>query len=227
MIPFKDDNPTERFPFVTILLIVINSLVFLWELFHPRGLQYVVYNYGAVPRFILSLHTPQPIPAPLTLFSSMFMHGGFVHIIGNMLYLWIFGNNVEDRLGHIRFLIFYLLSGIIASYAHALSSPQSTIPMVGASGAVAGVLGAYLLLYPHAKVHTLIFFGFFIEVITVPAIIVIGFWGLIQILNGLLSKGAGVEGGVAWFAHIGGFFFGLLTIKLWLPKRGRPLRRWR
>ena len=154
----------------------------------------------------------------------MFLHGGLLHIGGNMLYLWIFGNNIEDRLGHFRFLLFYLVSGIIASYAHALSAPSSTVPMIGASGAVAGVLGAYILLFPHARVHTLIFFGFFIQVIKIPALIVIGFWAIIQVINGILSQGLLPQGGVAWFAHIGGFLTGLLTIKIWLPKR--RFREW-
>ncbi len=227
MIPFKDDNPTETFPFVTILLIVLNILVFLIELGHPAGMERIIFSYGAVPHYLVQLKGPQPIPQPLTVFTSMFMHGGFVHIAGNMLYLWIFGNNVEDRLGHIRFLVFYLLSGTVAAYAQALSAPSSRVPMVGASGAVASILGAYLLLYPHAKVHTLIFFGFFVDIVALPAALVIGLWGILQVLNGLLSKGAGVQGGVAWFAHIGGFFFGLLTIKLWLPRRRRPRVRWR
>ncbi len=225
MIPFKDDNPTETFPFVTILLIVINGIVFLVELGHPAGIERIIFSYGAVPSYLVKLSGPQPIPAPLTVITSMFMHGGFVHIIGNMLYLWIFGNNIEDRLGHLRFIVFYLVSGAVAAYAQALSAPSSTVPMVGASGAIASILGAYLLLYPHAKVHTLIFFGFFIDIIAIPAVIVIGFWGLIQVVNGLLS--AGREAGVAWFAHIGGFFFGLLTIKIWLPRRRRPRGWWR
>jgi len=225
MIPFKDENPTESFPFVTILLIVINSIVFLIEIGHPAGIERIIFSYGAVPRYLVEFSGPQPIAAPLTVITSMFMHGGFVHIIGNMLYLWIFGNNIEDRLGHIRFIVFYLISGTVAAYAQALSAPSSTVPMVGASGAIASILGAYLLLYPHAKVHTLIFFGFFIDIVAVPAVIVIGFWGLIQVLNGLLS--AGKEAGVAWFAHIGGFFFGLLTIKLWIPRRRRPRGWWR
>jgi membrane associated rhomboid family serine protease len=225
MIPFKDDNPTETFPFVTILLIVINGIVFLIELGHPAGIERIIFSYGAIPRYLVNLTGPQPIPAPLTVITSMFMHGGFVHIIGNMLYLWIFGNNIEDRLGHLRFIVFYLVSGIVAAYTQALSAPYSTVPMVGASGAIASILGAYLLLYPHAKVHTLIFFGFFIDIIAIPAVIVIGFWGLIQVVNGLLS--AGSEAGVAWFAHIGGFFFGLLTIKIWLPRRRRPRGWWR
>jgi membrane associated rhomboid family serine protease len=151
----------------------------------------------------------------------MFLHGGFFHLAGNMLYLWIFGNNVEDVLGHIRFLFFYIFSGIIAAYSHAITEAHSLIPMIGASGAVSGVLGAYMLLFPHARVHTLIFLGFFIQVVRIPAVIVIGFWFVIQIINGILSKGMLNQGGVAWFAHIGGFLFGLFTIKLWMPKRRR------
>ncbi len=220
MIPFKDDNPTRRFPVLTLILIFLNIVVFVLSLTHPAGLQQILYRYGAIPRSILTFKTHQPLPAPLTVFTSMFLHGGLFHIAGNMLYLWIFGNNIEDRLGRIRFILFYLSSGVVAAYAHALSSPSSTIPMVGASGAIAGILGAYLLLYPTAKVHTLIFFGFFVQIVRIPAVVVIGLWGLIQVLNGIMSKGLMVQSGVAWFAHIGGFIFGLLSIKLWLPKRG-------
>lgn len=220
MIPFKDDNPTERFPFFTIALIVINTVVFVIEAVHPRGMQYVVYQYGAIPKLLLGGGT-ETINSVGNIFTSMFMHGGLLHLGGNMLYLWIFGNNIEDRLGHIRFLVFYFVCGIVAAYSHALSAPNSVIPMVGASGAIAGILGAYLLLYPHAKVHTLIFFGFFIDIIRIPALIVIGLWGVIQIMNGLISKGMMAQGGVAWFAHVGGFLFGLLTIRFWLPKRRR------
>ncbi len=221
MIPFKDDNPTRTVPFVTVGIIAINIIVYLLEVFSPAGDKYIVYKYGAIPATLLSFERAMPFslhPA-LSLFSSMFMHGGLLHIAGNMLYLWIFGNNIEDRLGHFRFILFYLISGIAAAYSHAITSPASTVPMIGASGAVAGVLGAYLLLYPRAKVHTLIFFGFFIEVIKIPALIVIGFWAIIQVINGILSKGLSAYGGVAWFAHIGGFLVGLLTIKLWLPRR--------
>ncbi len=221
MIPFKDENPTRTFPFVTIAIIVLNVMVFLAELFHPSGMKYVVYSYGAIPRNLLSSGNAQGIPAVLTVFTSMFMHGGVLHILGNMLYLWIFGNNIEDRLGHVRFLAFYLVSGVVAAYAHALSTPSSIVPMVGASGAVSGILGAYLLLYPHARVHTVVFFGFFVQIVRVPALLVIGLWGIIQIVNGVVSTGLVSQGGVAWFAHVGGFLFGLLTIRLWLPERRR------
>lgn len=221
MIPFKDDNPTSIFPFVTIGIIAINILVYIWEIMSPAGEQFIVYKYGAIPLGLLSFERAQPLqlhPA-LTIFSSMFLHGGLLHIGGNMLYLWIFGNNIEDMLGHFRFFMFYLISGIVAAYSHAIMASSSSVPMIGASGAVAGVLGAYLLLFPRARVHTLIFLVFFVEVIKIPALIVIGFWAIIQVVNGLLTQGIAAQGGVAWFAHVGGFLVGLLTIKLWLPKR--------
>jgi membrane associated rhomboid family serine protease len=149
----------------------------------------------------------------------MFMHGGFFHLAGNMLYLWIFGNNIEDRLGHVRFILFYAFCGVIAAYANATADPHSTIPMIGASGAISGILGAYLLLFPRATVYTLIFLGFFMTTVRIPALIVIGFWAIIQILNGVISAGLREGGGVAWFAHIGGFLIGLVSIKLWVPRR--------
>jgi len=133
--------------------------------------------------------------------------------------LWIFGNNIEDRLGHIRFVFFYLLCGVIAAYGHAITEPSSVVPMIGASGAVSGILGAYLLLYPRAKIHTIIFFGFFVDVVMLPAGVIIGLWALLQIVNGILSKGPAGQTSVAWFAHISGFLFGLAAIKLWLPRR--------
>ncbi|MCE5312692.1 MAG: rhomboid family intramembrane serine protease [Nitrospiraceae bacterium] len=218
MIPYKDDNPTTIVPFVTIGLIAINCAVFIWQMLSPLGMQQIVMSYGAIPANIISFTSNQPISPAATVFTAMFMHGGIFHIAGNMLYLWIFGNNIEDALGHFRFLLFYLFSGVVAAYSHALASTGSTIPMIGASGAVSGVLGAYLLLYPAARVHTLIFLGFFIQVIRVPAVIVLVFWIGIQILNGFISFGP-AKGGVAWFAHIGGFAAGLITIKLWLIGR--------
>lgn len=219
MIPYKDDNPTSTFPFITIGIIVLNIIIFIWEIISPAGEKAIVYSYGAIPYSITTFEKAQPVHPFFTLFSSMFLHGGYFHLGGNMLYLWIFGNNIEDRLGHLRFLTFYIFSGIVAAYSHAITEPNSTIPMIGASGAVSGILGAYILLFPHARVHTLIFLGFFVTTIKVPALIVIGFWAIIQLINGLISKGLLNQGGVAWFAHLGGFLIGLLTIKLWLPKR--------
>lgn len=224
MIPYKDDNPTSAFPFVTVAVIILNVAVFVWEIFSPSGEQQIAFSYGAIPYNLMTLETNQPVNPIATIFSSMFLHGGGFHLGGNMLYLWIFGDNVEDRIGHFRFLIFYLLAGSIAAYAHAITEPYSHIPMIGASGAVSGILGAYLLLFPHARVRTILFFGFFWQIVRIPALIVIGFWAIIQLVNGLLTKGLLGQGGVAWFAHIGGFLFGLITIRFWLPK-GR-VRQW-
>lgn len=223
MIPFKDDNPTRTFPFVTIGLIVTNCIVFFWELTSPLGISKIAFFYGAIPYNLISFENTQPVSPAVTVFTAMFLHGGFFHLAGNMLYLWIFGNNIEDSLGHIRFFFFYLFSGIVAAYGHAITESQSLIPMIGASGAVSGILGAYLLLFPHAKVHTIIFFGFFWQIVKIPALVVIVFWAVIQFVNGILSKGLLDQGGVAWFAHIGGFLAGLLTIKLWLPRRRRRI----
>jgi membrane associated rhomboid family serine protease len=223
LIPYRDDNPTSSFPVVTIGIIVLNTLVFLYELSSPSGMEKVAYTYGAIPQYILTFDKVQPIHPALTIFSAMFMHGGVFHIAGNMLYLWIFGNNIEDKMGHFRFIFFYIFCGIASAYAHAITDPHSHTPMIGASGAISGVLGAYLLLFPRAMVHTLIFLGFFVTVVKIPALIVIGFWAFIQFLNGLVSTGFARDGGVAWFAHIGGFLTGLLTIKLWLPRR---MKKW-
>lgn len=219
MIPYKDDNPTGTFPFVTIALIVLNVLVFVWEMMTPLQGEQIAFLYGALPNNIISLKGTQPVPPLLSVVTSMFLHGGLLHIAGNMLYLWIFGNNIEDSIGHFRFTLFYLLSGFAAAYGHAVTDPQSMVPMIGASGAVSGVLGAYMLLFPHARVHTLVIFGFFWQIIRIPAVVVIGFWIVIQVVSGLLSQGALQQGGVAWFAHVGGFLAGILTIKLWLPRR--------
>jgi membrane associated rhomboid family serine protease len=225
LIPYKDDNPTAIFPFVTIALIVINILVFLWQVAAPEGLMGSVFAYGAVPTALLKFESQQPVHPAATVFTSMFMHGGILHIAGNMLYLWIFGNNIEDKLGHVKFIIFYLFGGVVAAYAHALSSPGSNIPMVGASGAVAAVLGAYLLLFPRASVYTIIFLGFFVPIVKLPALIVIGFWAIIQFVNGIVEKGILAEGGVAWFAHIGGFLFGVIVVLLFVPRNKKPKRK--
>lgn len=214
MIPIRDINPTQRFAIVTFLLIVVNCAVFLYELtLGPSGEEFIA-AFALVPRqlFSLSAGPDDVIPAWATVVTSMFLHGGILHIGGNMLYLWIFGNNIEDSMGRIRFLLFYVLCGAVAAYAHAAANAASTVPMIGASGAVSGVLGAYLLLYPRARVLTLILFGFYIRTIEVPAMFVLGFWFLLQFLNALLSSGAGQ--GVAWYAHLGGFIAGLFLIGL-------------
>jgi len=225
MIPYKDDNPTQRFPFLTISFIVLNVLVFLAQIINPAHLGRIAYNYGAIPHALLTFRDVQPIHPVLTLFTSMFMHGSILHLASNMLYLWIFGNNIEDKLGYVKFIIFYILCGVAAAYSHALTNPSSTTPMIGASGAIAGILGAYLLLFPRARVHTLIFLGFFIQVVRLPAVIVIGFWIVIQIINGMLNAGSAPQGGVAWFAHIGGFLVGIFLIKIFLVHRKRRYYR--
>ncbi len=224
MIPFKDDNPTHTFPLFTIVLIVVNTIVFVLQVISPADPRHTVLAYGAIPNYLLTFKNVQPVHPVLTVFSSMFMHGGFLHLGGNMLYLWIFGNNIEDKLGHTRFIIFYLLGGIAAAYSHAITEPSSMLPMIGASGAVSGILGAYLLLFPRARVHMLIFLGFFVHVVRLPAFLVIGFWIVIQFINGLISKGMAGHAGIAWFAHIGGFVFGILMIKLFL-KTNKPRRK--
>lgn len=218
MIPLKDDIPTITYPYVTVLLIVINVLVFFYEVSLGPYFHIFITKYGAIPLFVTKMMAPSGYPPPyITIFSSMFLHGGLFHVGGNMLYLWIFGNNVEDSMGHFRFIIFYLLSGIIAVYTFAIINPGSLIPMIGASGAVSGVLGAYLILFPRAKVLTLIPLGLYMQVVRIPAKFVLGFWIVIQVINGLFTGGTG--GGVAWFAHIGGFVAGMILIRFFRKRR--------
>ena len=222
MLPLKDDIPTRSFPLITAGLIVANVVVYLYQfslslgpgLEGVRAAQAVVFEFGLIPcRLTDRCRAVAELPSPyLTVFTSMFLHGGLFHVGGNMLYLWIFGNNVEDSMGRGRFLVFYLLCGLVAAAAQTLSDPGSRIPMIGASGAVSGVLGAYLLLYPHARVLTLVTFGFFIQFIRIPALIVIGFWAVVQFLNGVITFTTPQRGGVAWLAHVGGFVAGLLLI---------------
>jgi membrane associated rhomboid family serine protease len=232
MLPLKDDVPSRSFPLIATLLIAANVAAFLYQISLEVGdagpargaANAFVTEFGAVPCRLSGTCPTGDAPAPfLTIFTSMFLHGGFFHIAGNMLYLWIFGDNVEDMLGHLRFLLLYLLSGVGAAVAQILMNPDSRIPMIGASGAISGVLGAYLFLFPHARVLSLITFGFFIRFVHVPAVIVLGFWIVVQVFNGLISVGrVGDQGGVAWFAHIGGFVAGVLLLfllRLWGTRR--------
>lgn len=202
MLPLRDDIPSERRPVITYLIVGINVLVFFYELLLSRdGLQDFFISYGVVPINIIygeNLYT---------LFTAMFIHANFAHILGNMLYLWIFGDNVEDSLGRFWFIIMYLLSGLVGSFAHILVVPDSAIPTIGASGAVSGVLGAYLVLYPNARVLTLVPLGFFLRILLLPAGLFLGFWIFLQLLYGFSSIGG--HSGVAYFAHIGGFIVGL------------------
>lgn len=224
MIPLRDDNPTSTTAVVTIAFIVLNAVVFLYQLsLGPRAEQVFVYQFGAIPAVILGFDSLPPdvvaIPATLSLFTSMFLHGGFMHLAGNMLYLWIFGNNIEDAMGHGRFIFFYVLTGIAAALAHLLTNIYSAIPTVGASGAISGILGAYLLLYPRAQVLVLVPLGFFTRLMYIPAGFVLGFWFLLQIFNSAVASGTG--GGVAWFAHIGGFIAGMLLVGVFKRRKVR------
>lgn len=224
MIPLKDENPAQRFPLMTIALIAVNAGVFLYQIFLPlRDQQAFIMTYGMVPAELLGSapRFHRTIPVGLTLVTSQFLHGGVFHLAGNMLYLWIFGNNIEDVLGKMRFLFFYLLCGVIAALAHLVLNPYSDIPMVGASGAIAGVLGAYLVTFPGARVLVLVFVFFFITTLRVSAFWVLAFWFLIQLLYAAGSVGGGGEN-VAYMAHIGGFLAGL-----WLVKKLRPGLKWK
>ncbi len=214
MIPLRDNLPTSRPPLVTLGIIGLNIYVFLKEfLLGPRaGNRFILY-YGLIPCSLTGSCqvVGRAFSPEVSLFTSMFVHAGFFHLAGNMLYLWIFGNNVEEAMGRLRYTAFYLLCGLAAAFTQIYISPASRIPMVGASGAISGVLGAYLVLFPFARVLTLIPLGFFTQVVEIPALIVLGFWIVVQMLNGLLTFNF-QGGGVAVFAHIGGFFFGLLLI---------------
>ncbi len=214
MIPLKDDNPRSAFPVLTITLITVNILAFLLEL--QFGLEYVVMKYGAIPIEIVNGQDLE------TMFTSMFLHGGFMHLAGNMLYLWIFGDNIESYLGRFKFILFYLICGLIAIFAHIFMSGSSEVPMVGASGAISGILGAYLIKYPKAKVLVLIPIIFFITVRRIPALFVLGFWFIMQLFSGVVTIG-GEGGGVAFWAHIGGFVAGLGLILLLSEKKRKAV----
>jgi membrane associated rhomboid family serine protease len=221
VIPLKDDNPTEITPIFT--LGIIAACVAVWVLVQGAGaseetLVGSVCELGAIPGEI----TGAPPGGECrfgglawgALFSSMFLHGSWMHLLGNMLFLWIFGNNVEDSMGHLRFLAFYLLTGLVAAGAHVLSDPSSTVPVVGASGAISGIMGAYLVLYPHARVLIPMFFGFFFRMMWVPAWLMLGYWFFVQAASASLTPSDAGGGGVAFMAHIGGFVAGVVLIKL-------------
>jgi membrane associated rhomboid family serine protease len=239
VIPLKDDVPSRSTPVVTLTLVVLNVLVYLYQISlglgadpagGPGPAEAFVREFGAMPcRLTGACARPDDFPSPgVTVFTSMFMHApNPLHVGGNMLYLWIFGDNVEDTMGHGRFLVFYLLSGVAAVVAQTLSAPRSHVPMIGASGAVSGVLGAYLILFPYASILTLVMFGFFWRFVQIPAMVVLGFYIVLQLLSGYLSVSAstgGAEiGGVAWFAHIGGFLAGVVLLFLLRPRRSARL----
>src|SRR5690606_31324168 len=214
MIPIHDNNPTHRPPIVTVALIVACILIFSWQVsLEPQAATAAVYSFGFIPALLFTDASLPPelavVPPSATLFTSMFLHGSFMHLAGDLLCLWVFGNNIEDVCGHGRFIVFYLLCGLAAAFTQALPNPESEVPMIGASGAISGVLGAYLLLFPHARVRVLVPF-FIFWVYEVPAGWLLGFWFVFQLLSGL---GADVsQGGVAFWAHIGGFVAGMALI---------------
>lgn len=222
MIPLKDDNPTTSQPLLTIALIVACVLVFLWQqTLGPIEGAKAVYSLGVIPAVLLDIkQLPASLallPAELTVLTSMFLHGGWMHLIGNMLYLWIFGDNIEDTFGRYRFLLFYVICGVAAVLAQTLVNPASEIPMIGASGAVSGVLGAYLLLFPRARVLVVIPFGIFLHTMRLPAVAVLGFWFVLQLVQSL-GADAG-QGGVAFMAHVGGFVTGMALMPLFRRRK--------
>jgi membrane associated rhomboid family serine protease len=225
MIPLRDDNPTRTTPFVNYAIIVACVAVFFWQASLGRAMEASVYAYGLIPGVLLGgAHLPPElalVPPWMTVFTSMFLHGGFMHLAGNLLYLWIFGDNIEDEFGHTRYLLFYVLCGVAAALAQALPDPHSEIPMVGASGAISGVLGAYALLHPRAHVLVLIPLGVFSQLTRLPALLVLGLWFLLQLLSNAMSAEGG--GGVAFRAHIGGFIAGMLLMPIFVLLR-RALR---
>jgi membrane associated rhomboid family serine protease len=223
MIPLRDENPVRIVPFVTWGVVAACVLAFLVQIsLGAPGFNRIIFALGVIPAVLFG-HAYLPpeialVPPAATVVSSMFLHGGWLHLIGNMLYLWIFGDNIEDRMGHLRFLVFYLACGVAAVFAQAVPAPESVVPMVGASGAISGVLGAYLLLFPRARVLVLVPLGFVLQVIRLPAVWVLGLWFLVQLLSSLMAPEG--EGGVAFRAHLGGFLAGLVLVPVFLL--GRP-----
>ncbi|HYK83041.1 MAG TPA: rhomboid family intramembrane serine protease [Gemmatimonadales bacterium] len=230
MIPYRDENPTELTPIATLGIIAVNVLV--WVVVQGAGasepLARSVCQLGLIPADVLGT-APAGTTVPLgpglrcvltgqpnwwTVLTSMFMHGGWLHIIGNMWFLWVFGNNIEDSMGHRRFIAFYLLCGVAAAATQLLVDPRSAVPMVGASGAISGVMGAYVLLYPRVKVHTLVTLGFFVTSVALPAYVMLGYWFVLQLVMGMVGALAHMQGGTAFWAHVGGFVTGIVLIKL-------------
>ncbi|MEN6521245.1 MAG: rhomboid family intramembrane serine protease [Armatimonadota bacterium] len=244
MIPIRDENPTRLTPYVVYFLIALNVVFFIIDRLGAHGAVGNLWGLSMLPRDIWTgenlpaqigttiIPHDSPSPVYITILTSMFLHGGLLHLGGNMLYLWIFGNNIEDVLGHARFLLFYLVGGVLAAFAHILSNPSSQVPVVGASGAIAAVLGAYMVLYPKNKVTTLLFIGIFVTTAAVPAVVVLGLWIFLQIISAMLGGGMTPgSGGVAYWAHIGGFLTGVALIMLLggrrLVRRQRRERNYR
>jgi membrane associated rhomboid family serine protease len=223
MIPLRDDNPVRSTPVVTIGLIALCVVVFLWQIsLSPSAWEVALYQYGFLPGALFGRVQVEGavVPPALTVFSAMFLHGSVLHVAGNMLYLWIFGDNIEDRLGRGRFIAFYLICGVIAALAQALPDMDSQVPMIGASGAISGVLGAYIVLYPRANVLVALPLLIIFYTFRVPALLVLGFWFLGQLMSSVAA--AGDQGGIAFGAHVGGFLAGLILIRFFLRERRTP-----
>ncbi|KAF1084463.1 Rhomboid protease GluP [Sporotomaculum syntrophicum] len=223
MIPLRDSTKSPIFPIVNVTLIVLNILIYFWEIsIEPYLLNQVYYAFGVVPAEVLNaIYTGAPFtPLLVNFITAIFIHGGWFHVIGNMLFLWVFGDNVEGRLGHFKYLLFYLVVGIAASLAHILSNPFSTVPVVGASGAVAGVLGAYIILFPRSRVLALVPIFIIFTFMEIPAVVFIALWFVLQLFNGVASLGGDAQT-VAYWAHVGGFIMGVLLIKIVTPRVNR------
>jgi len=225
MIPLRDNNPRHSFPWITVALIVVNTAIFFYEAFASEVQREALFaSYALIPVRTTAFFSGQPVPASEALFpffTSMFLHGGWMHLIGNMWFLWIFGDNVEDRTGRLGYVLLYLASGLAGSVGHVLFSANSALPTVGASGAISGVMGAYLITFPRARILTLVPIVIFLTTIEIPAFIILLYWLLLQFLSGAASLGADAgQGGVAWFAHVGGFAAGIpLMLVLRRPRR--------
>jgi len=224
LIPIRDEIKARRVPYINYILIAINIAVFIYQFTAGSRIEAIITEFALVPA---QLSAGLDLGDMRSILTSMFLHASWMHLLGNMLYLWIFGDNVEDRLGHFWYLLFYLAGGFVAAFAHWAINPASSIPTVGASGAIAAVLGAYLLMYPRARVYTFIPIGFFVRLRLLPASVVLLLWFILQLFSGVLTIGAGDVGGTAFWAHIGGFVFGVLVG--WLAKgrsAGSPARQW-
>jgi membrane associated rhomboid family serine protease len=227
MIPLRDLNPRNSFPVITVLLIAANVAVFVFMVaLPPFAEQRFLFSHAMIPAKLgMALADPRPVlltAAGSSLVTSMFLHGGLLHLLGNMWFLWVFGDNVEDRLGHARYLLFYAVCGVGGALAHAALNLNSTIPVVGASGAISGVLGAYMVLFPGRRVVTLIPLVVFFFTVQLPAVVILGYWFVIQFVSGVSSLGGAGGPGVAWWAHIGGFVLGILLLPLFTPRRRSP-----
>lgn len=215
MIPLRDDIPSRTFPIMMYVLMAACGATFYYTVTLPSmaAIEQVIATYSVVPALFTGHAAPSPAALPVRLVTSLFLHGGVMHLLGNMLFLWVFGDNVEDAMGHGSFVAFYLVSGVVANLAHILANPLSTAPTIGASGAIAGVLGAYLVLYPRARVLLLVWWLIFIRFLWVPALFFLPVWVFLQIVLGLESRAVPQEGGVAWWAHIGGFVSGMILAR--------------